>query len=217
MSLQPTLPPEGQFSDLELVFIEESPPRLWPENQDSNFGALRKVLTDPLQEAADLIAQLFSEMFVATTVVYFSRWEDEFDLPQARHNQIVENRRFWLKNRAIRSPFTRTRRKNLVEQAIIETFGAAVALTPDGVPIPPEGIPLYSGEFDVHHLYRIDEQVEIFHYTIHIKEDIAVDMNALPRELEWMTPSGITFEIISYIALFPEMELFPDNNLMPNT
>jgi hypothetical protein len=186
------------IGDLEQVFIEESPARLWPSNPDSVFGMLRKTLVDPLQQGADTFAQLFVELFFNTTTVYFPRWEDQVGIPASRAMQSIENRRVWLENRGLRAPFTRTRRRKLIEQAIRETFGPAVMLTPAGVPLLEAGVPLYSGEYSLEGLYRIDEQVEEFHYKVYIKYDIDVDADALPRELAWMTPAGISFEIIRY-------------------
>jgi Concanavalin A-like lectin/glucanases superfamily len=80
---QPTLPPEGSFTDPELNFIDESPPGFFPENQDSNWGYRRKVFSDQVQDLYNQLFLIFSERFPQTSEFYLDEWERMVGLPPA--------------------------------------------------------------------------------------------------------------------------------------
>jgi hypothetical protein len=195
MRNQPELPAEQPFSDLEKVFISESPPGLWPENQDSNFGALRRVLLDPLSNAIDVSNDLFAEAFVPSSVGYLGRWESQYGLPQ-NPDAPVWFRRVLILNRMFKGPFTKTRRKLLVEAFIRQTFGDPIQLLPAGVPLVSEGVPLFGEMVDIGASYTIVEYVEYFYYSVSVDPAIDLDQIGLERELRWITPAGISFDII---------------------
>jgi hypothetical protein len=191
---QPNLPAEGTFNDVERVFIDEQP-SIWPENQNSNLGTLRRVITQPLQDAVDTILDVWNQLFVSTADGYLGLWEDQLGLPKASAGRTLAQRRFLVGFRMTIGPFTRTRRKQIVENFIQATFGTAVQLTGAGVPFDGTGIPLYSEYGDVSTLYTITEDVENFHYTVNIVPSVDPDIPGLTRELTHFTPAHISFDI----------------------
>lgn len=192
---QPILPAEGAYSEIEKNFIENSPAGLWPENQDSNFGQLRKVLLEPLQECSDKLTSLNLERFASTAENYLSLWEQDLHIPVAPAGKTAQERRDIIAAKLIYGPFTRMRRAALIESFLSTTFGAAVSLTPEGVPLDAGGIPLFSGETDLIGAYRVYEDIEDFSYELWIKNTITPDLDALERELRRITPSGHSFTI----------------------
>lgn len=202
--------------DLEKIFIAESPPGLWPENIESVFGQIRHSLLAPLQDSADIVAALFPELFVATARVFLSRWEKQMGLPAGSTIYSSELRRFMLKTRLRKGPFTRAFRVSIIEALIRTTRGFSlefsyygIPLVEEGVPffdddeeelvltyglpIPPEGIVLDSGGADLEASYYIIENLGNFSYHVGIRQSFAPDMDILNRELRHITPSGISF------------------------
>ncbi len=192
MEGQPTLLPEGAYTDAERAFIELSPPGMWPENQDSNFGQVRKVFTDIVQEMIDEVDHLGEEMFVASASEYLNLWESIVTVPIAPAGKTDTQRRSIIAPRLQYGPFTRARLRAIVEGFITPTFGEAVSLTPAGVSLTAGGVPLYSGTFSLTGTYRIYEDVRDYSYAVWIRSDVAVDTAALLKELQRVTPSGIT-------------------------
>src|SRR4051794_29165101 len=78
---QPTLPDEIQFTDAEFAFMEDCPPKLFPENQDSNLGLIRKIFCDRTQELADQQQTIYNERFVPTAEQFLDEWEIDTGLP----------------------------------------------------------------------------------------------------------------------------------------
>ena len=189
------LPPETALTDLERSFFESEPPGLFPQNQDSYWGQLRRVISDKLQEVADLFATYYLNQSAKTVNEDdMTEWEQMLGIPAAS-GRTLEQRRAFVLSRLIYGPFTRTRRAGVVELFIRATFGTTATLTPDGIPIPPEGIPLYAEAIDLTGTYNIIENVEAFSYEVRIRNDILLDQQGLQRELERITPAGITFTI----------------------
>lgn len=154
--LQPTLPGEVDFTDAEHDFIESSPEGLFPENQDSNFGLLRKTWTDKTQELIGQQDTIYKERFVATSVDYLDMWEVDVGLPSSRSaSRTVAQRQLDVLSRMIKGPFTVPLRNRIIENAITATFGAPFALVPAGVPLSASGIPLYSEAAEVTTLYSV--------------------------------------------------------------
>lgn len=220
---QPTLPPEGIYGDVEKFIIAESPPWLWPENQDSNFGFLRRIISLPKQDAVDTLAILWSEMFLTTSEELLGRWERQLGLPESPAGWSISKRKWVAKNRARRDPFTIQRRVDLVWYFIAETLGTPITLRDYGVPLSEEGLELRNEMaldpygFDVgvplfnigvelsddgiplsgQSIFTIIENVSNFSYEVRILNTYALDP-ALERELQWMTPAGIT-ATVSYV------------------
>lgn len=192
---QPILPAEGVPTDMEQVFISEQPANLFPVNQNSNFGTLRKIVTDELQAAIDNLLFLSDETFIKTSTEYLGLWETEMGLPKNLLGMSTALRRTFLLNRRSIAPFTRTRRRLLVELFIIETFGSVVQFTVDGIPLDAGGIPLFDDPGDVSALYSITENITNFSYQVWVDSGQDIDQNGLERELGWITPSWISWSI----------------------
>lgn len=221
--LQPTLPAEGVYTDLERLFIEEQPKNLWPTNQNSNLGVLRKTLTGKGQEAVDDLVALMQELFIATSTNYLGLWESQLGIP--RNTQFSsQERRAIISARFHKGPFTRTRRKQVVESHITVAFGEAPTFTPAGIPITAGGIPLLAeGSGSITSFYTIVEDIPNFSYQIQVDNNIGVDQVSLIRELRRITPAGITFSVSFYngtpsappTALAPALTLAPSGTLAP--
>jgi Concanavalin A-like lectin/glucanases superfamily len=191
MPAQPTLPPEGTYSEIEKLIIDEQPKNLWPENQNSNFGAVRKVFSDRFQECSDVVTELFNEFFVATANKHLYRHEFQYDLPVSPSGRSLAQRRTDVLTRIRKGPFTRMRIRLLLEDFIGATFGESVQLTPEGVPIPATGIPLYADSVPSSTLYRVYEDLANFSYAVWIHNSVTPAVSLL-RELQRITPAGIT-------------------------
>lgn len=191
----PPLPPEGDYTEVELSFIENSPDGYWPDNQDSNFGQIRRVVTDPLQECVDYLSTLFFEMFVQTSTRYLGLWEEEAGVAINPSNLNIDARRAIVLSVLKKGPFTRARRNKIVEAYILAGQGYPIMLVPEGVPIPPTGLPLY-GEFDpTAAIYNVVETVETFYYSVRIRNGTPVDTAGLTTALKYFQPSGLHFTI----------------------
>lgn len=188
---QPTLPAEGAYTETERLFIAEEPPSLFPENQNSNWGLFRRILTDPIQDGVDQLDQLFSELFIDTALGYLSNWEAEYGVPDSSNYSTI-NRRTTLSNRKVRAPFTRARVKSLIERYIGDTSGAPAEFGAAGIPITSAGIAMF-GEATgaVSTLYRVYEDAKNFKYYVRILNTVT-PAAALLRELQWITPAHLT-------------------------
>ena len=201
---QPVLPVEGAYTETERLFIAEEPPSTFPANQHSNWGLLRRVLTDEIQIAVDDLNALFSEIFIDTASAYLADWEREMGLPVAS-NLPDASRRTTLASRRQRAPFTRSRIKALIERYITDTFGAPAEFGAGGIALTGAGVPLYAEAGSVPTLYRVYEDVRNYAYYVWIKNTITPSA-ALLRELQWMTPAHITLtydnskaDVLSYL------------------
>lgn len=155
---QPTLPAEQPFSDAELAFMDESPPGLFPENQDSNFGfAVRKIFSDRVQELINQLDTIYNEKFVSSSLNYLSEWEIQVGLPVAPTGWTLPQRRNAVTNRLRKGAFTNAARRSIVENFITITFGPAPAFDASGLPLDAGGIPLYSGVSSLDQTYVIRE------------------------------------------------------------
>jgi hypothetical protein len=195
--IQPTLPPEGAFTNPELNFIDESPRGFFPENQDSNWGWKRKVYTDEIQELFDQLELIYAEAFPQTSQEFLDEWEFMVGLPQSPQNKTLAQRRSRVINRLRGGPFTRTMRREIIESYITATFGDPILLLPPGVEMIVAGQPLYNEPGDVTQLYMVLETVEQFQYEVRIKSGMGIDQVGLERDLRHFTPAGI-FIIFNY-------------------
>ena len=190
--------PEGVYTDIEHDFIENEPPGLFPGGQDSTWGQIRATYAAELQAIADTLTKWYGNLDPATVSSDdIPEWEYMLHLPQsnmalsdaARRNNIVA--RYGV------GPFTRTRRREIVESFITATFGAPIIFDPTGVPFVSAGIPFYSGSTSLIGTYNIVENIPAFSYQVRILNTIAVDTVGLTRELARITPAGIVFTVIS--------------------
>lgn len=192
---QPILPPEGTYTDAERDFIDNSPFGLWPENQDSNFGQIRKVFTDIVQECIDELNHLGREMFVATSEQYLSLWEEQVGAPIAPAGKSTADRRATIFSLLRFGPFTRARVNTLIEGFLTPTFGAAATFTPSGISLDAGGVPLFSGATDLLGAYRVYYNPQNFSYEVWIRSDVTPDLAALSNALSRITPAHMSFTI----------------------
>lgn len=193
---QPPLPPEEKFTEAELVFMDESPAGLFPENQDSNFGfIIRKIFSDLAQDVANWQDIIYNEHFATTSNRFLDQWEIEVGLPVAPTDISIENQRTAVIARLRRGPFTRPRRDGLIEDYIKTTFGNPIQLVPQGGPLTLGGIPIYGEAGDISSLYDVIENQTAFSYTVWIAATNTPNLNSLTRELKRITPAGISFTI----------------------
>lgn len=191
---QPTLPAPTLLNTQELDFIDSSPPGLFPENQNSNFGALRKVFADKMKEVADQIATLYGERFVFTASETLEQWEQEIGLPVAT-TLSDQQRRSRIQARRQQGAFTRTKRKQVIEAYLQATFGQTTRLSVDGVPFTASGLPLYSDVTSLIGLYTVTENITNYSYSVDINSTAQIDAAGLTRELQRITPAHISFSI----------------------
>src|SRR4029077_7660520 len=195
---QPVLPPEVQFTPAEFIFADESPPGLFPDNQNSNFGfIIRKIFSDKTQDVVNWTDTLYNERFVITSTVFLDQWEIEVGLPPNPTGISISQQRAAVLSRLQKGPFTRKRRNEIIERYVQTTFGNPIQLVPDGVPIPTDGIPIYGEPGDVTSLYLVVEDQPNFSYLVWIANTNTPDLNSLTRELKRITPAGISFNITS--------------------
>ena len=194
---QPTLPVEGEFSVMEKAYLEESPPNLWPENQNSNFGAHRKVFCDELMIAYDDQQSIENNIFISTADEFLDMWEQLYGLPVFPTGKTVSQRREIIIARGVRGPFTRAMRNQVIDSLLSPgVAGPPVELIPEGVPIPAGGIPLYiEGAAIAPPYFRVVENITNFSYNVEIETGVTYDLTVLTRELTRITPAGISFTI----------------------
>lgn len=154
---QPTLPAEVSFTDPERDFIDDSPEQLFPENQNSNLGLLRKTWTDFIAEIITDQNTIYNERFVDTSQQFLDQWELEVGLPANPTSASIPQRREVIGLRIVRGPFTRTRRRTTVERYIAATFGPPIELTAAGVVLSAGGVPLYAEQAPIGSAYVIWE------------------------------------------------------------
>lgn len=203
---QPTLPEEVAFTDAEYAFMEEEPPGLFPQNQDSNFGWIaRKVFTDVIQSMIDLQIHLYNERFPETSYEYLDEWEKMMGLPTSPSGVSLRQRRSDVLVRLDRGPFTNKKRRDIVEKYIFATFGAPILLLPEGVPLVAAGTPIYGEQStNITDLYRIAQDVPGYYYVVEILSSIT-PAAGMERELRRITPAGIDFSIAFVASLSLEI------------
>lgn len=200
---QPVLPAEVPYTDAEVDFIDSSPPGLFAENQNSNVGfIIRKVFTDRVQELIAEQDRIYNNRFIDSAGAYLEDWEIQEGVPANPNNASVASRRSVIFGRIRKGPFTRAARKNIVERYIRATFGTSISFGTLGATITSSGLSLYSETVvDVSTLYKITENIPGFSYHIYILNTIVVS-DGMSRELDRITPAGITYSI-SYVATLP--------------
>lgn len=193
---QPTYPAEVQFTEAEFNFMEESPPGLFPDNQNSNFGyIIRKLFSDKMQQAINQIEGLYTERFVSNSTLYLKQWEVDYDLPIAPVGKTITQRRSMVLSRIQIGPFSRDRVKGAIEAYISATFGTPISLTPEGVAMAAGGVALFGEVAPMGTLYRVYENIRNFTYEVWIKNTVLPDTVGLSRELLRITPGGIQFTV----------------------
>lgn len=191
-----SVPPEGLYTEAEIRFIQNSPPGLWPDNQDSYFGQVRKTVTDVSQELRDILLALYINMSPETADVYLDRWEVMVGLPANPAGKNLARRRADVLARLKRGAFQRWKRDRLINDFIVASVqGSPATFTPEGIDFT-GGIPLYNENIsNLAVAFRVYEWVQNFTYLVKIASGYVVDIPGLQRQLEWLTPAGISFTI----------------------
>jgi hypothetical protein len=196
---QPTLPAEGAYSDSELLFISEEPKRLFPANQNSNFGLLRKALTSEPQDVINILNDLYTQMFVETATGangYLGRWETQVGIPKAPTGATDAQRRVWINLRRQVGPFTTQRVDDIIESFLITSVGGtSTPILPGGITIDAGGITLYGEGGSKQSQYRVYYDPRTYSYQVWIVSSSAPDLTALSRKLTALTPAGMSFTI----------------------
>lgn len=193
---QPNLPAPLPFTEAELNFHDEEPPRIFPENQNSNWGLIRRNFSNRMQQLINQVTFLYSEMFIDTSTDLLDKHEFEVGLPQASSALTLQQRRERVKSRLATGPFTEQRIRDLVESFIFATYGDAIQFSPAGVALTAGGVPFFSGEAgSLSSLYRVYEDYRNFSYEVWIKNTVGPDTAALLRELNRITPAGIALTL----------------------
>jgi hypothetical protein len=191
----PPLPPEAPFTDAEFNFRDDEPRRLFPENQDSNWGLLRRIFTDQLDDIYKKLQLIYYEMFPQSSTEFLDEWERMVGLPRNPANRTTSQRRALILARLQQGPFTHTRRWNIVDEFIRATFGQAIRLYPPGVELVPEGVPIYNdtppGEY-----FQIKEIVTTFYYEIQVLDTLSgINTLGLNNALTWIQYAGLHYRI----------------------
>lgn len=191
---QPTLPAQQVPSEVELAWIEEQPEE-FPTNQDSNYGLLRRVLSEQFQVLIDEQEDIYNNHFLNTADTHLDMWEEMYGVPIMSAPTLNE-RRANVFARMKRGAFTRTARREIVEAFIIPTFGESATFGVEGIELSASGTTLFGDPVeDLGLLYVIIENVENFSYNVGVSRSLGVDLVSLSRELAFYTPAGITVQI----------------------
>lgn len=186
-------------TDIEQNFIENEPPGLFPMDQDSVWGQMRKLFADDMQSLADQLEQWWANLDpLQSDDADLTNWEEMLGIPWAANGRTSEQRKSFVVSRRVRGPFTNTRRNTIVESFIAATFNPPIEFTADGVSFGTgvdSGIPFGSELASLVGTYSIYQDVRNFLYKVWITSNAAVDIAGLQRELLRITPAGITFTI----------------------
>lgn len=194
---QPNLPEPTTPTEAESSFLEDQPYGILPANQDSNLGLFRRIFTDQLQQAIDQLSLMYAEKFVSTSVEFLDEHEKSVGLPPNPTNISLNQRRERVLARLRKGPFSRARRRALVEGYILATFGQPIQLTPAGVefPLDGSGLQLFAESGALDNFIRIYEFIQNYSYLVKIASSVTPDLLGLTRELLRITPAGISFTI----------------------
>lgn len=196
MAWPPTLPAEVPLTDIERDLIDNEPPGVFPENQDSYWGQFRKVIADWMQaNGVDLFTRWYNNLdprIVDENDI--DEWEHMTGTPAAPAGFTIEQRRPRVQLRLYRGPFTRAQRAKIVESFIIATFGPALSFGTEGITLG-SGVSLFSGATSLAGTYNIVEDVGNFSYDVRILDTIVVDEVGLRRELDRITPGHFSYTI----------------------
>lgn len=202
---QPTIvPPSTPTGDAIVDFIESSPPGLLPENEDSNFGfVIRGVWAAKVEDLIGEQDLLYGERFVGTSQAFLDEWERQAGTPANPGGFDTKTRRAIVQGRIRKGPFTRTKRKEIIERYLAVTFAGGVALTPIGIPLTSAGVSLASttGPADLSAIYKVVEDIPNFRYHVYILNAYTPSAG-LANELARITPAGISFDI-NFVSVLP--------------
>jgi len=193
---QPTLPPEIALTDAEYNFMQEEPPRFFPQNQNSNWGLKRRIFSNGTQVLINQLDLIWTERFPMSSVQFLDEWEKLVGLPQNPTSRTIAERRNSIMARLKGGPWTRTMRKEIVEGYLaVLAFGDPIQLLPPGVGFDASGIPIFDEPGVVSAMYRIYEDVQRFRYKVKIDSSHSPDILSMQRDLTHSQYAGLTLII----------------------
>ncbi len=193
---QPSIPePTGTITEAELNFIEDEPSGIFPENRNSNWGLVRRLWAENIQELIDQLDVIYAERFVQTATEHLDEWESQMGVPTTAVALTNAQRRSVLHTRLKKGAFTRPLFNVILENYISATFGTVAQLNPSGLALDAVGLPLYAEADALSAFYRIYEDHANHNYDIWIRNDTTPDIPSLTRELNRIVPAGWTFVI----------------------
>lgn len=199
----PVLPTETPPTDIERDFMDGEPPGLFPTGQNSYWGQVRSVFASELQDLADQLAQWYRNLDPAEVdAIDISNWEFTEGLPIAPTGKTLQERRSFVISRRARGPFTRARRKALVESFLVSVIGPPLQFFPEGLAFDSGGLQFFSEPGPVTSKYEIVEDIPNITYTVYVLTSAGVDEVGLTRELTRITPAGIAFTV-SLVSTLP--------------
>lgn len=188
---QPTLPPETIWTDAEQTFRDEEPRRLFPENQDSNWGLLRHIFSVVMDDIHQKLHLIYTEMFPQTSVTWLDEWEYMVGLPRNPANKTLEQRRAAVIARLNAGPWTRQKRYDLIDSFIRPTFGEAIKLLPPGVELVVDGVPIFNDTPEGDY-FIVKEIVGTYYYEIQIIDTLfGLDEIGLGAALDYIQYGGL--------------------------
>ena len=189
------IPDEGIYYDIERDLMDNEPPGLFPEDQNSYWGQVRHVFAEHLQlNIADPLAQWYINLDPRTVITQdMPEWEEMLGIPEIPHDYVTgvpdSYRRALILTRYEKGPFTRARRDRVIESFISATFGVALSFGVDGILMDAAGRPLYADTIALKSSYRVYEDVANFAYQVQILNTITPDTATMLRELKRITPA----------------------------
>lgn len=200
-----TLPPEGSYTPTELTWIDTEPAGLFPMGQDSFWGQMRKVFCDYMQtEMFDKLAVYYNNLDPRTCDEDdIANWEITYGVPVDESKELLSRIAF-IEARGQQGPFTRSRRRAIVEMFIRAVDGTPLMFfRPEGTPFTVDGIPFGADDFDLSSAYEIVEDIPNFTYDVRVLESIGIDEPGLYRELKRITPAPIddNFTVTQVLSL----------------
>jgi hypothetical protein len=202
---QPTIvPPSTPTGDAIVDFVESSPPGLLPENEESTFGfVIRGIWAAKIEDLIGEQDMLYAERFIPTSQQFLDEWERQTGTPANPGGFNTQSRRAIIQGRIRKGPFTRTKRKEIVERYLSATFAGGIALTPEGLSLTSAGISLASttAPTNLSTVYKIVEDIPNFRYHVYILNAYTPSAG-LANELARITPSGISFDI-NFVSVLP--------------
>lgn len=197
----PTLPVEVPYTDIERDMIENEPPGMFPEDQNSYWGQVRKLFADYLQaNALDLFTAWYNNLDPRNVDANdISEWEDRVGVPGDRSAITLAARRGFVQNRLRMGAFSRSLVNDIIEtflNAVLIVASGSTTFGSGGILLGSGGATLFSGVTgDPKTMYRVYFDYMNRVYYVRILNTLGEDLSGLTRELQRITPAGWTLNI----------------------
>lgn len=194
----PTIPAETFYTDIERDVIENEPPGMFPEDQNSYWGQMRKLFSDYMQaNAVDLFTAWYNNLDPRNVDANdINEWEARVGVPGNRSALALTARRTFVQNRLVVGAFGRPLINAIIENFITATFGASTSFGTGGITLDSGGVSLLSGlGGDPKTMYRVYFDYMNHAYYVRVLNTVGVDLGGLTRELQRITPAGWALNI----------------------